>query len=115
MTTYNIISELEKSSSKFPTKVAIYGVRKNYCYYQFSKITDYISNYLTEIVGSGENIGLVLDQGENIVFSFFSILKSNNIYVPFSPNIEYKKLKDSLISLNINVIITDDKNFNQVR
>ena len=56
-----------------------------------------------------------MEHNENIIISFFSILKSNNTYVPFSTKTNFNRIKDSIDDLNINYLITDNYNFSTIQ
>ena len=111
----NVILKLEESASHYPKKTAIYGINKNFTYEEVQRITSFFSNYLGKIVGKNKNIGLILEHNENIIISFFSILKSNNTYVPFSTKTNFNRIKDSIDDLNINYLITDNYNFSTIQ
>lgn len=115
MTISNVILKLEESAKHFPKKTAIYGINKNFTYEEVQLTTSFFSNYLGKIVGKNKNIGLILDHNENIIISFFSILKSNNTYVPFSTKTNFSRIKESIDDLNINFLITDNHNFTTVQ
>ncbi|UCH94457.1 MAG: AMP-binding protein [Candidatus Aminicenantes bacterium] len=109
-----IIERFEQHVKKSPDKLAIKSQDGSLTYNELNTLSNRIANKiktLSEVKGS---IGVLVDDGGEMIASILGVLKSGNIYVPITADFPEKRIHFIIHHAEISVFITDNKNKNQV-
>lgn len=109
----DILKIFEENSTRFSEKIAIIGKKTNYTYGRFKKVTDELSSFIIDHKGKNNGVSVIMSHGENMIICLFSLLKSNNVYVPFNPNKNFQEIKECMHEIESTIIFTDDVNYDK--
>lgn len=96
-----------KVAAKYPGNIAVRTPSETISYDELNKLTDSIAIELSQRVGAGKRIGILLQQGLNAVTAILAVLKSGNAYVPLDVNMPLQRLRYIVDDADLSAIITD--------
>lgn len=108
---------LEIRAKKNPDKIFLYYQDQKYSYKEINEITNKLANGLMEVIKYSDinnpNIGVLLSDSPDYLFSWFSISKINSIFVPIERFLEKKIFKHVINTADVEILITEFKFLNR--
>jgi len=98
--------KLQKIVEEFPDRIALIFQDKQITFSQFDRKVGRIAAGMAKIgIGRGDNIGMILPNGLNFVYSFFAITRTGATTVPMNPLLKEDELKYKLNMAEIHFLI----------
>lgn len=103
---------LQKSSLKYPDKIAVIEGKNSISYQELDFISNQLAHNLIKFeCKKGDRIGIYLNKSIEAVISIFGILKAGGIYVPLPTSVPVKRIISLIEDAEIHTIITHEKQF----
>ena len=107
----NILQYLEQIAIKNENKIAVIEENKKIDYSDLIDKSKRVGSLLCNFVEHRNPVGVFMDKGINAIYSFFGIVYSGGFYVLLNPELPETRLQKILEISKINIIITDEINF----
>jgi non-ribosomal peptide synthetase component F len=104
--TLNIL--FEEQAAKTPENIALYVGDATMSYNDLNEKANLLANYLVKQgVSTGENVGLLINRGFDMIIGMYAILKAGGAYVPVDPEYPAERQHYIISNSSINVVLTD--------
>ena len=106
---------LEKSTEKFPDKVAVVCQDKRTTYLEIEQASNSLSHALIEEgMGRQDRAAVYLDSSLESVVSLFGILKAGGIFLVLNPQVKARKAEYILNDCQVKILITDVRHLMEI-
>jgi len=108
----SIHSLVERWADKTPNEIAVVDSTTQISYKELNNRANQLAHYLREQnIGQSLPIGISQDKSVNLLISVLAVLKSGHLYLPLDPGYPIDRLEYMIDDSEINLLITDKKNF----
>ena len=110
-----IIDYLEKTTKKYPNKIAFEDINKSITYKELKNSEEIIGTAISnQIKQTNKPIAIVIDKSVICIETMLGIIRSGNFYTVIDTKSPEDRINTILTTLNPICIITDKKNINKV-
>ena len=106
----NVLEYLNKSSSKYPDKIAVIYEDEKITYMDFNNRCKSIGTFLCDKSEPCKSIVTFMEKDINSLSSFFGIVYAGCFYTFLNPEFPESRLKEIVGVLNPSIVISDDTN-----
>ena len=107
----NVLEYLEKTTKNNQDKIAIIEEEKQIKYIDLLEKSKRVGSLLCKYAQPKKPIGILMEKGINAIYSFFGVVYAGAFYILLNPELPQTRIKKILEIANINIIITDENNY----
>lgn len=106
----DIAQAFETVVSRMPQKLALSSPQGNYTYAEINCLANRLAHQLLACSGQKAAIvGLLLDQGANLIVALLAVLKAGKCYIPIDPFLPAARVEHILVESGAGLLVSDDK------
>lgn len=107
----NVLQYLEETVENNQDKIAIIEESKQIKYNELLEKSKKVGSLLCRYAQPRKPIGILMEKGIDVIYSFFGAIYAGAFYILLNPELPQTRLMKILEIADINVIITDQNNF----
>lgn len=104
----SVLAYLENSAEYFPEKCAVTDEKVSYSYSELVKLSSSVGTALSELVASGDAVGIYMEKCADAVAAFFATVYAGGFYSVLNTELPQNRLQTTVSVLNPKVIVTSE-------
>lgn len=104
----SVLAYLENSAEYFPEKCAVTDEKVSYSYSELVKLSSSVGTALSEIIASGDAVGIYMEKCADAVAAFFAAVYAGGFYSVLNTELPQNRLQTTVSVLNPKVIVTSE-------